>query len=87
MNFVPTVVTKLLMNSVLVKKWMSDKGMRPEELAVKLGVSFYTVRTMLKGKNPYRPAIIILAGLMGVPEEEILDLPSKTSGGKKPPAS
>lgn len=72
------------MNGVLVKKWMTENEIRPEELAVKLGVSFSTVRAILVGKTPYRPTITVLAGMMGVRVEDLINQPSrKKTGGLK----
>jgi transcriptional regulator with XRE-family HTH domain len=69
------------MNGALIKKWMSEREIRPEELAVKLGVSFSTVRSIMAGKKPSRPTVTVLASLMKVPEEELTKSTKKITGG------
>jgi len=66
----------------MVREWLQRERMRPEELAVKLKVSFATVQNILHGKRPYRPLITVLAQVMGVSEESLL-AESKPKEGKK----
>lgn len=65
------------MNSALLRSWMDKEGVRPEELATKLGVSFSTVRAMMAGKKPYRTTLTVLSQLMGVSEEDLSNAPKQ----------
>lgn len=60
------------MNGELLKRWMNDNHVRAEELAVKLGISFQTVRTMMAGKKPHKHTVTVLSQLMGVRESDLL---------------
>jgi transcriptional regulator with XRE-family HTH domain len=68
------------MNGALLKKWMKEQGIKPEQLAVKIGVSYGTIRNLMAGKkNTFRPTITVLSRLMGVSEETLMP----NSGGKQ----
>lgn len=60
------------MNGALLKKWMKENNVTPEQLAVKIGLSYATIRNLMAGKNTFRPTITVLANLMGVPEGALL---------------
>lgn len=71
------------MNTVLLKQWMSEHNLRPEDLASKLNVSYSTVRNLLAGKRPQRITTVALAGLIGVPVEQLQAEIKVTPGGRK----
>lgn len=60
------------MNGRLVKEWMEENGMRPEELAVKLGVGTGTINRMTSGRKVSTPTVKLVAILMGVQVEALL---------------
>lgn len=67
------------MNGLLVKDWMQKKKMRPEQLAVKLDVSFATVKKIMAGQKVHKHTIVVLANLMETTAEELLVIPKKQS--------
>jgi transcriptional regulator with XRE-family HTH domain len=71
------------MNGALVKKWMKENRIKPEELAVKLGISYPTVKTIMAGKKPYNTTVKFLATLMEVSEQELLQESKITIRNKK----
>jgi transcriptional regulator with XRE-family HTH domain len=73
-------VIVLNMNGALLKEWMTANDIKPEQLAVKIGVSYGTIRNLLAGKKPFRPTITVLANLMGVSEETLMGQQKKPRG-------
>lgn len=71
------------MNGVLLKMWMKENGVKPEQLAVQLGISYPTVRAMMGGRKPFRTTITVLAGLMGIPEQELMGQSKKIAKNQK----
>lgn len=59
------------MNGLLIRAWLQQRKMRPEELALRAGVSLNTIQKCLAGKNPSRPVVLALAHVLGVNEEEL----------------
>lgn len=73
------------MNGALLRQWMKENKIRAEELAIKIGVSYASIRNYMAGKPTNRPTITVLAGLMGVSEEELLIHHNKDPIGRKKP--
>lgn len=71
------------MNGALLKKWMTEHNVKAEDLAVRMGVSYPTVKNMLAGKRPYRTTITVLAQIMGVSEDDLMAEPKQDPGGKR----
>ena len=60
---------------------MKERNLRPEDLAVQLGVSAATIQRILSGYTPPRPMIIALAHVMGVEESDLTAAPKKVAAG------
>jgi transcriptional regulator with XRE-family HTH domain len=56
------------MKSMLVKEWMKKEGIRQEQLALRLGISFRTLDTYFKYGRLGKPTIKLLEIFMGKPE-------------------
>jgi plasmid maintenance system antidote protein VapI len=62
---------------------MKENDVKPEQLAVRIGVSYATIRNLMAGKKTFRPTIIVLSQLMGVSEAELATEPKQKTGGRK----
>lgn len=60
-----------LPNPKPIKVWMIENDSSPEELAVLLKVSFYTVRNILSGKRVSDSTLELLSAKTGIPFEEL----------------
>jgi transcriptional regulator with XRE-family HTH domain len=69
------------MNGSLVKDWMKAKGMRPADLASRLGVSVCTISRILSGRyKTSKPLQIALAHVMGVDESALVGAKQNKAG-------
>ncbi len=54
-----------------LKKYIEEQGMRPEELASKLGCSLATIGRLDPIKSPKRPLAIAIAFVTGISIQEL----------------
>lgn len=71
------------MNGARVKQWLKERNMRPEELAVRLGVSMGTINKIFAGRPVMKPIIIALASIMGCEETELCPTPKMQKVSRK----
>lgn len=60
------------MNAKIIKIWMLENNTSPEQLAVMLKISFYTVRKILRGEKVNDSLIELLSLKTGIPAGELL---------------
>lgn len=61
------------MNAKLVKIWMLENDKSPEQLAVMLKISFYTVRKILRGEKVNDSLLELLSVKTGIPTSALLN--------------